>query len=82
MTPAPYTAWRKHWPGAAHGQRYTYSVLRVELTLMAFGSERHIVHWRRSDGLKGSTPMSEWSAYTPNGKPQPTWREVRWGKKR
>lgn len=74
MKPAPYTTWCKHFPGAAHGQRYTYSVLRIWAG---------IIYWRRSpDGLKGSTPMSEWSAYTPNGQPQPTWREVRWGKKR
>lgn len=66
--PAPYTTWRKHWPDCAHGRRYTYGVLRVEVGT---------VFWRRSDGLRGQTPVSEWGAYTPANEPPPTWREVR-----
>lgn len=73
MTPEPFSTWRKHWPGASHGRRYTYGVLRVEAG---------VVHWRRSDGLKGSTPVADWSAYTPNGEAQSTPYEIRWGRKK
>lgn len=66
--PAPLTTWRKHWPECAHGRRYTYGVLRVE---------GGIVYWRRSDGLRGETPVREWGAYTLAGAPAPDWRAVK-----
>lgn len=71
--PAPYTTWRKHWPQSDHGRRYTYGVLRVC---------EGVVFWRRSDGLKGETPVADWGAYTPNGEAQPSAYEIRWGRKK
>lgn len=67
--PAPLTTWRKHWPQTSHGRRYTYGVLRVEAG---------VVHWRRSDGLHGSTRVDDWEQYAPAGKPAPGWREIRY----
>lgn len=46
--------YKKHFPGAEHGSRYTYVIRKAD---------DELVHWTRSDGLKGCTPIPEWRAY-------------------
>lgn len=45
--------YHKPFPGAAHGDRYRYSIVSETLTE---------VRWLRSDGLKGRCARSEWDS--------------------